>query len=71
MYDNICKFLVEEFRDDLVTWLLGRPANLIELHPRELSLEPIQTDSLILLQSEDLIRPVEFQTKPDQPFPSE
>ncbi len=71
MYDNVCKFLVEEFRDDLVTWLLGRPANLIELHPRELSLEPIRTDSLILLQSEDLIFTLSFRPNQTKPFPSE
>ena len=53
MFDNICKFLAENFRDDLVTWLLGKPVKLTELKPTELSNEPIRADSLILLQSDD------------------
>ncbi|MGI0483087.1 flagellar assembly protein H, partial [Geminocystis sp. CENA526] len=61
MFDNICKFLAEYFRDDLVTWLLGSPIPLTELKPTELSNEPIRADSLILLQSEDLVLHTEFQ----------
>ncbi|GBF80783.1 PEP-CTERM sorting domain-containing protein [Aphanothece sacrum] len=51
MYDNICKFIVEEFSIDIATWLLGEPVELVELSPKELSLEPIRADSLILRQS--------------------
>jgi predicted transposase YdaD len=47
MFDNICKFLAENFRDDFVTddfvtWLLGNPVKLIKLKPTELSSEPIR-----------------------------
>ncbi len=69
MYDNICKFLVEEFPEDLATWLVGKPVTLTKLNPRELSLEPIRTDSLILLQSDRLILHGEFQTKPHKAIP--
>jgi predicted transposase/invertase (TIGR01784 family) len=43
---------------------------LTELSPQELSNEPIRADSLILLQSEDLVLHTEFQTqaKTDIPF---
>jgi predicted transposase/invertase (TIGR01784 family) len=69
MFDNICKFLAENFRDDLVTWLLGNPVKLTELKPTELSSEPIRADSLILLQSEDLVLHTEFQTDADETMP--
>jgi len=69
MYDNICKFLAENFKDDLATWLLGSPIKLTELSPTELSSEPIRADSLILLQSDDLVLHTEFQTDPDEDIP--
>lgn len=69
MYDNICKFIAENFKDDLATWLLGSPIKLTELSPTELSNEPIRADSLILLQSDDLVLHTEFQTDPDEDIP--
>ena len=69
MYDNICKFLAENFTDDLATWLLGSPIKLTELSPTELSNEPIRADSLILLQSDELVLHIEFQTDPDKDIP--
>ncbi len=69
MYDNICKFLAENYKDDLATWLLGVPIKLTKLSPTELSNEPIRADSLILLQSEELILHIEFQTDPDDEIP--
>ncbi|TAE57600.1 MAG: Rpn family recombination-promoting nuclease/putative transposase [Nostocales cyanobacterium] len=69
MYDNICKFLAENYKDDLVTWLLGSPIPLTKLSPTELSNEPIRADSLILLQSNQLILHSEFQTDPDKYIP--
>lgn len=64
MYDNICKFLVESFSTDFATWLLGEPIALTELSPQELSVEPIRADALILLQSDECILHLEFQTRP-------
>ena len=66
MFDNVCKFLAENFSEDYATWLLGRPVTLTKLSPTELFLEPIRADSLILEQSEDLVLHLEFQTEPDE-----
>ncbi len=63
-YDNTCKFLAETFPADIATWLLGKPVTLTKLEAKELSLEPIRADSLILLQSEQEILHGEFQTNP-------
>ena len=69
MFDSTCKFLAATFPRDLATWLLGEPVDLSELKPSELSLEPIRADSLILLESEDLVLHVEFQTVPQPEIP--
>ncbi|MBK1989741.1 Rpn family recombination-promoting nuclease/putative transposase [Sphaerospermopsis aphanizomenoides BCCUSP55] len=69
MYDNICKFLAENHKDDLARWLLGSPIKLTELSPTELSNEPIRADSLILLQSDELVLHTEFQTDPIEDIP--
>lgn len=69
MYDNICKFIAENFQDDLATWLLGSPVKLSKLSPTELSNEPIRADSLILLQSDNLVLHTEFQTDADEDMP--
>ena len=65
MFDNVCKFMAETCSADFATWLLGEPIALTELKPSELSLEPIRADTLILLQSEQLVLHLEFQTAPD------
>lgn len=69
MFDNICKFLAENFSTDFATWLLGEAITLTELSPSELSLEPIRADALILLQSEQTVLHLEFQTKPKAGIP--
>jgi predicted transposase YdaD len=46
MFDNVSKFLVENFSEDYATWLLGHPVTFTKLSPTELSLEPIRADSL-------------------------
>jgi predicted transposase/invertase (TIGR01784 family) len=65
MFDNTCKFLAESFSEDFASWLLGEPITMTQLSPSELSLEPIRADALILLNSDDFILHVEFQTEPD------
>jgi predicted transposase/invertase (TIGR01784 family) len=69
MFDPTCKFLAESFPTDFATWLLGEPIAFTKLSPTELSLEPIRADSLILLDSDDLILQIEFQTDPDPTMP--
>ncbi|MEB3161296.1 MAG: Rpn family recombination-promoting nuclease/putative transposase [Synechocystis sp.] len=66
MFDNVCKYLAETFSEDYATWLLGKPVVLTALSPKELSLEPIRADALILEQSDDLVLHLEFQTEPDE-----
>ncbi|MEB3174600.1 MAG: Rpn family recombination-promoting nuclease/putative transposase [Cyanobacteriota bacterium] len=66
MFDNVCKYLAETFSEDYAAWLLGKPVALTTLSPKELSLEPIRADSLILEQSDDLVLHLEFQTEPDE-----
>lgn len=69
MYDDTCRFLAEHFSADFASWLLGEPIEMTELQPSELSLDPIRTDALILLQSEDSILHIEFQTLPKKKIP--
>ncbi len=69
MFDNVCKFLAESFSRDFATWLLNEPITLTELSPSELSLEPIRADALILLQSDEIVLHLEFQTRPDANIP--
>jgi len=66
MYDNTCKFLAENFPTDFASWLLGKPIPLTKLEPSELSAEPIRADSVIFLESSEIILHLEFQTKPDK-----
>ena len=69
MFDNICKFLAENFSSDFASWLLGESVTLTELSPQELSLEPIRADALILLQSDEVVLHIEFQTEPKANIP--
>jgi len=66
MYDNTCKFLAETFSIDFASWLLGEPITLTKIEPSELSLEPIRADSVIFLQSSEIILHIEFQTRTDE-----
>ncbi|HEY9826985.1 MAG TPA: Rpn family recombination-promoting nuclease/putative transposase [Stenomitos sp.] len=69
MFDSTCKFLAENFSEDFASWLLGKSISFTTLSPSELSLEPIRADALILLDSEDIIVHLEFQTDPDPAIP--
>jgi predicted transposase/invertase (TIGR01784 family) len=70
MYDNVCKFLAENFSADLASWLVGRPIAFTQLSPTELNVEPIRADSLILLDSPELLLHGEFQVNPDATIPA-
>jgi predicted transposase/invertase (TIGR01784 family) len=69
MYDDTCRFLAEHFSADFASWLMGEAVTLTELKPSELSLDPIRADAMILLQSEDSILHIEFQTLPKEEIP--
>lgn len=69
MFDNVCRFLAESFSADFATWLLGESITLTQLSPSELSLEPIRADALILLQSDEIVLHLEFQTEAKAEIP--
>ncbi len=69
MFDNVCRFLAENYASDFAEWIFGEPKGLTVLTPTELSLEPIRADSLIMLQSEDVVLHLEFQTVPRDEIP--
>ncbi len=69
MYDDTCRFLAEHFSADFASWLLGKAVTLTEIQPSELSLDPIRADAMILLQSDESILHIEFQTLPKQEIP--
>jgi predicted transposase/invertase (TIGR01784 family) len=48
---------------------LGESITLTKLEPSELSVEPIRADSVIFLESSDLILHIEFQTDPNKNIP--
>ncbi len=69
MFDNICKFLAENFARDFASWILGEPETLTILSPTKLSWEPIRTDTSILLQSVEVVLHLEFPTSLDETIP--
>lgn len=69
MYDDTCRFLAEHFSTDFASWLLGEPVALTEIQPSELSLDPIRADALILLESDESVLHIEFQTRPKNTIP--
>lgn len=69
MYDDTCRFLAEHFSADFASWLMGEPVTMTELQPSELFLDPIRADAMILLQSDEVILHIEFQTLPKEEIP--
>ncbi|WP_017328248.1 Rpn family recombination-promoting nuclease/putative transposase [Synechococcus sp. PCC 7336] len=68
-FDSVCKFIAETFTADLATWLLGEPVELARLELAELLSSPIYADSLVLLESRDLVLQIEFQVEPKAEIP--
>ena len=66
MIDNVCKFLAESYSSDFASWLLGKPITLTKIEQSELAVEPIRADSVIFLESAEIILHIEFQTEPNQ-----
>lgn len=69
VYDNVCKYLAEEYPNDFVRWLLNIESVNVEVLKTELKTEPVRADSLILLQVGNKILHSEFQTLPDYKNP--
>ncbi|NET65527.1 MAG: Rpn family recombination-promoting nuclease/putative transposase [Moorea sp. SIO1G6] len=68
-YDNICKYLAEEYPSEFFQWVLGEEPRDIQVLKAELSAEPIQADALSVLQSTNQILHLEFQTLPQSEPP--
>ncbi len=67
-YDNTCKYLAEQYPREFAQWLLGVEAQDIQdisVLKTELSVEPIQADSITFLQANNQILHIEFQTLPN------
>lgn len=63
-YDNVCKYLAEQYPSEFVRWLLAVESTDIEILKTELTLEPIRADALTFLRTANQILHVEFQTLP-------
>jgi predicted transposase YdaD len=63
-YDNICKYLAEQYPAEFVRWLSTEEVTDITVLKTELNVEPIRADSLTLLQTTNQILHLEFQTVP-------
>lgn len=68
-YDNLLKYLAEHYPAALATWLLGRPVARVQLLKTELSLQPIRADSVYLIETEEEILHIEFETDPSDSEP--
>ncbi|MGF1939157.1 MAG: Rpn family recombination-promoting nuclease/putative transposase [Nostoc sp. ChiQUE02] len=63
-YDNTLKYLVEQYPEDFVRYLLASEATDIQILKTELNQEPIRADSVTFLQTANQILHLEFQTLP-------
>ncbi|MCG6136988.1 MAG: Rpn family recombination-promoting nuclease/putative transposase [Nostoc sp. LLA-1] len=63
-YDNTLKYLVEQYPEDFISYLLAFDPTDIQILQTELNQEPIRADSVIFLQTANQILHLEFQTLP-------
>ncbi|MBG1265101.1 Rpn family recombination-promoting nuclease/putative transposase [Nostoc sp. WHI] len=63
-YDNTLKYLVEQYPEDFIRYLLASEATDIQILKTELNQEPIRADSVTFLQTANKILHLEFQTLP-------
>lgn len=70
-YDNLCKYLAETYAANFVRWLLAIDPTNVRVLKTEIIPEPIRSDALILLQTDNQILHLEFQTLPysEPPLP--
>ena len=61
-YDNLLKYLAEHYPAALASWLLGRPVGHVRVLKSELSIQPIHADAVQLLELDEEILHVEFET---------
>ncbi|MEH2380581.1 MAG: Rpn family recombination-promoting nuclease/putative transposase [Nostoc sp.] len=63
-YDNTLKYLVEQYPEDFIRYLLASETRDIQILKTELNQEPIRADSVTFLQTANQILHLEFQTLP-------
>ncbi len=70
-YDNVCKYLAEQYSVEFANWLLAVESQEVEVLKTELTLEPIRADAIAFLRTANQVLHIEFQTLPysDQPIP--
>lgn len=70
-YDNVCKYLAEQYPVAFADWLLAVDSQQVEVLKTELTLEPIRADAVSFLRIANQILHIEFQTLPysNQPIP--
>ena len=63
-YDNTCKYLAETYASNFVRWIWGINPTNIRVLKTEIIPEPIVSDSLTMLEIDNAILQIEFQTVP-------
>lgn len=63
-YDNVCKYLAEQYPVAFADWLLDVEYQEVEVLKTELTLEPIRADAVSFLRTANQILHIEFQTEP-------
>jgi len=63
-YDNVCKYLAEQYPIAFADWLLAVESQQVEVLKTELTLEPIRADAVSFLRIANQILHIEFQTEP-------
>jgi len=62
-FDNICKYLSEQYPERFAAWLLGQPSGSVDVLKTELSVEPIRADFVAFLSPQEQILHLEFQVE--------
>jgi predicted transposase/invertase (TIGR01784 family) len=71
-YDSILKFIIDEYKKPILTWLFDIDINqTVTILNTELNIEPIRADGVFFLEVGNKIVHLEFQTRPksDPPLP--
>ncbi len=62
-FDNICKYLSEQYPERFAAWLSEQPSGSVDVLKTELSVEPIRADFVAFLREQERILHLEFQVE--------
>jgi len=62
-FDNICKYLSEQYPERFAAWLSSQPSVEVDVIKTELSVEPIRADFVAFLSPQERILHLEFQVE--------